>query len=263
MGEIGGEIVIVKCGGSVLESLSNEFFQSIKALKEAGKQPIIVHGGGPSIQQLLEQLKIESQFVDGLRKTSTAVLRVVDLVLSGELNGMLVRRLQKAGVAAVGLSGYDGGLLKAKAKDVERLGLVGEVMEVNASFLHQLLAMEMVPVIAPVAMGLDGADRYNVNADSAAGVIAAALGASKLLFVTDVAGIIINNQVVEEVTTADIHAMVADGTIYGGMIPKVEAALHSLQGGIHEAMIVSGLSSLMVGGEMIGTTIKKSTGVLE
>ncbi|NSL51485.1 acetylglutamate kinase [Calidifontibacillus erzurumensis] len=251
------DIVLIKCGGSTLEQLSDKFFESIADLIKLGKKPVIVHGGGPAIGEMLASLNIESVFVDGLRKTTAEVMEVVEMVLAGKVNTSIVGRLQKTGVKTIGLAGVDGQLLKAKPINFEQLGYVGEIEQVNAQFLLELISIGFVPVIAPI--GVDDADqRYNINADTAAGAIAKAIGAEQLLFVTDVPGILKDGKLIEKTTPEEIEEMIEDGTIYGGMLPKVKAAIDSLTGNIKEVIIVNGKDARIVhDGQIIGTKIVK------
>ena len=251
------DIVVVKCGGSTIAELSDEFFLSIKALKDSGCIPIIVHGGGPEINKMLQVLKIESEFINGLRKTTKEVLDTAEMVLCGKVNKRLVMSLQRAGLNSIGLSGCDGKLIEAAPIDRETLGYVGDVVNVNASFLYDLVEQGMVPVIAPIGVGNDG-NSYNINADSAAGAIAECLGAKQLLFVTDVPGILKDGILLEQVTTQEVEQLIEEGTIYGGMIPKVKAAIKSLQGNIEAVMIVNGKgTSLTKDGSIVGTKVIK------
>lgn len=251
------DIILIKCGGSTLTQLSDAFFESIADLIKLGKRPVIVHGGGPAIQEMLTSLNIESEFVDGLRKTTADVMEVVEMVLAGKVNTSIVGRLQKTGVKTIGLAGVDGQLLKAKPINFEQLGYVGMIEQVNATFLLELLSIGFVPVIAP--LGVDDDDqRYNINADTAAGAVAKALGAEQLLFVTDVPGILKEGQMIETISPKEIEAFIEDGTIYGGMIPKVKAAIDSLTGDIQEVIIVNGKDTKIVNdGQIIGTKIIK------
>ncbi|ACJ34509.1 acetylglutamate kinase [Anoxybacillus flavithermus] len=248
-------MIVIKCGGSVLHELSPSFFTSVKQLRDSGLDVVIVHGGGPDIEQLLQALNIPSEFVNGLRKTTKDVLHVVEMVLNGKVNKTLVSLLQTNGIRAVGLSGVDDGLLQAKPIDVQTLGYVGEVAHVHAKIMHTLLRHGYVPVIAPIGVDEQG-QTYNINADTAAAAIAQALSADKLVFVTDVAGILKNGKVVKEATAPMIETMMADGTISGGMIPKVKAALHALDS-VQEVAIVSGKASFYNEGTWHGTMMKK------
>ncbi|MFC3782596.1 acetylglutamate kinase [Bacillus chungangensis] len=257
------ELIVIKCGGSTVESLSDDFFKGIKALQQQGKKPVIVHGGGPRIKKMLTALHIQSEMVNGLRKTTPEVMTVVEMVLSGNVNKELVRKLQKHGVYAFGVTGCDGLLLQAKAKDLPALGLVGEIVKVNDTFLHNMIDLGAVPVISPIAAGMDGEDCYNINADTAASAIANALEAKQILFVTDVPGILKDNQLLSEVTPKELVNFIHDGTITGGMIPKVHAAMESLQGEAEEIMIVSGHANIVGDGHIIGTKIRNTVGVIQ
>lgn len=222
-------------------------------------KPIIVHGGGPAIKEMLDKLQIETEFVDGLRKTTESVMNVVETILTGSVNNSLVRKLNLAGIQAIGLSGSDAKLLQAKPKNLARYGYVGEVTNVNASLLTKLLAQDIVPVIAPIAVGNDGT-RYNVNADTVAGDVARALSAKQLIFVTDVPGIMQEDELIETVTDKEIDELISTGIIYGGMLPKVQAAVNSLSHQLEEAMIVDGKQSeLATNTKLVGTIIRKSS----
>lgn len=249
--------IVIKFGGSMMDDLSNEFFDGIKKLIEHGYKPILVHGGGPAINTMLKKLSIQSEFINGLRKTTSEVMEVVEMVLTGSISKKLVRTLQQQGIPAIGLSGSDGELLYAKAIDEENLGFVGEITEVNEQLLFNLLTMGFVPVISPIAMGDDKKTYYNVNADSAAASIALAVGANKIIFVTDVPGILVNDELLEKTTKAEIHRYIENGVITGGMIPKVTAAMKCLEGGLKEVLIVSGKQPLFTGVQFLGTTIQK------
>src|SRR5690606_14203608 len=250
-------MIVIKCGGSMIDTLSTEFFDSIKKLQSNGLKPIIVHGGGPAINKMLESLQIESEFVNGLRKTTDEVMNVVEMVLSGSITNQLVRGLQANGINAIGITGSDRGLLKDKAIDKEKLGFVSDITAVNETILYNLTSIGLVPVISPIAINNNGDELLNINADTAAAAIAVAVKASKILFVTDVPGVLKNNEIVETATSKEMLSLIDDGTISGGMIPKVKAALHSLEGGMTEAMIVSGQSYLLDGKKIVGTTIRK------
>ncbi|HET7580699.1 MAG TPA: acetylglutamate kinase [Bacillales bacterium] len=250
-------IVVIKCGGSTIETLSDDFFQSVGELRASGYAPVLVHGGGPAIKRMLSLLKVKSEFVNGLRKTDEQVMAVVEMVLSGTVNKMLVRKLGQAGLEAVGLSGSDSRLIEAVPLDEEKLGLVGEVANVNTKLIDDLLERGTVPVIAPVGIGQSGRI-YNINADTAAGAVGTALKAEKLLFVTDVPGILKKDQLLKNVTEAEVRGLIRDGTISGGMIPKVEAALKSLSGELKEVMITAADAKIVKNGEMAGTTIQKN-----
>jgi acetylglutamate kinase len=249
------DIIVFKCGGSSVNDLSEDFFDNIKALQHTGKKLVIVHGGGLDIEKMLEKLQLDYEFVDGLRKTTDEMMDIVEMVLSGNVNPALTRHFNASGIEAVGLSGSDLHLLTATPIDEAKYGQVGEVTGVNTKLIHALIEQNIVPVISPVAIDMTG-KRFNVNADTAAGAVASALKAQQLVFVTDVDGILREGTLLEEVTTTDIEAMIADGTIYGGMIPKVKAAMKGLHGNVQEVMIVNGKESeLKTTTTLAGTTI--------
>ncbi|MEO3947308.1 acetylglutamate kinase [Gorillibacterium sp. CAU 1737] len=238
---------VIKCGGSTLAALPNTFFDDLRLLLEEGWLPVIVHGGGPAINETLDKLGIESRFEGGLRVTSPEVLDVVEMVLSGKINKEIVRKLQAAGAPAVGLSGVDGGLIEAvPVENADQVGLVGDVVRVNSTLLAGIAGLGYIPVISPIGTDAAGTGngRYNINADTAAGAVASAIGASKLIVVTDVPGILKTTaegkQVLSAVTESDIEDMIQNGEIYGGMIPKVKAALACLHGQVKEVVIVDG-----------------------
>lgn len=225
--------------------------------------PVIVHGGGPAINELLSAMQIETEFVGGLRRTDERVLDVVEMVLAGQINKQIVRRISMAGGRALGLSGIDGELIQATpVANAHEVGLVGDVTSVNANLLQGVIKMGYMPVVAPLGIGQDG-QRYNVNADTAAGSVASHLGVQRMVVVTDVPGILRTvdgeKQVVPQVTEQDIEAMIASGEIYGGMIPKVRAAVRCLQGRVQEVVIVDGAEpevlSRVMNGEALGTRI--------
>jgi acetylglutamate kinase len=254
---------VIKCGGSTLAALPQHFYTELATCQQEGWQPIIIHGGGPAISQALDQLGIASEFVDGLRRTSAEVLQVVEMVLAGSINKQVVRRLLSAGAQAVGLSGTDGQLLTAiPVANADSIGYVGKVTEVNTKLLHTVLTAGYIPVIAPLGLSTD-IQPYNVNADTAAAAVASAMEASPFIVVTDVPGIIGTvagaKQVLKQVTPAQIAAMIENGEIYGGMIPKVQAALACLSGRVTEVVIASGEEPGVIGkilrGESVGTTI--------
>ncbi len=237
-------LFVMKCGGSTLAALPDAFFEDLRDLHANGPCPVIVHGGGPAINELLGKLGIESRFVNGLRATDEAVLNVVEMVLAGQINKEIVRKLNRCGARALGLSGTDGMLLQARpVENHAEIGFVGDVAQVNAELIAGVAAMGYLPVIAPIGIDASG-QRYNINADTAAGAVASALDASAMVVVTDVPGIMREvggkKQVLPEVTFAEIEDMIASGEIYGGMIPKVRAAMSCLQGRVQEVRIVDG-----------------------
>ncbi|MGM8212396.1 acetylglutamate kinase [Virgibacillus sp. W0430] len=257
------DVIVLKCGGSTIDQLSEDFFTNIQLLQETGLKPVIVHGGGPEIKEMLTKLNISFEFVNGLRKTTEDIMNVVEMVLCGNVNKRLTRSLNAAGMQAIGLSGSDANLFSAKPIDFAQFGYVGEIEQVNDLYLKNLLDQDIVPVLAPIALGQDG-KRYNVNADTAAGAVAKALNAKQLIFVTDVPGVMKNGKLLATVTEETIRDMIADDTIYGGMVPKVTAALDSLTGAVNEVMIVDGKqSALQSDRRLVGTVIKKTAEVVQ
>lgn len=248
-----------------MAQLPQSFYEELQQLQQQGTMPLIVHGGGPAISDMLTKLQIQTQFVNGLRKTDEAVLDVVEMVLAGQMNKEIVRHIVAAGGQALGLSGTDGGLIKARpVANADEIGFVGEVSAVNAKLLHGMMELGYIPVISPV--GLDSAgQRYNINADTAAGAVASAVGAAQMIVVTDVPGILGTiggrQELLPVVTESEIGKMIDSGEIYGGMIPKVEAALKCIQGDVSEVVIVSGEENnsltRILQGEPVGTRITK------
>tara|TARA_R110001592_G_scaffold60557_2_gene184223 strand:- start:3266 stop:4177 length:912 start_codon:yes stop_codon:yes gene_type:complete len=251
-----GQTIVVKYGGHAMvdPALSAGFARDVVLLKALGIHPVIVHGGGPQIGKLLEKLGIVSEFKGGLRVTDEETMEVVEMVLSGPINKSIVRAINQAGGKAVGLSGSDGNLIRAEkatktTKDPDShieqvldLGFVGEPSAIDTTVLDAMLRndSQLIPVVAPVGVGADGA-RYNINADTAAGALAAALGASRLLLLTDVAGVLDKNRnLMREIPVARIPELIADGTAAGGMIPKLETAAHSVNHGVGAAVILDG-----------------------
>lgn len=257
-------LIVVKCGGSTMEQLPSAFFEAVTTLQGMGNKIVIVHGGGPAINALLNKLSIQPQFVDGLRVTCEETMEVVEMVLAGSINKRLVRRLQAAGGRAWGISGIDGHILTAKQTE-KPLGLVGEIERVNTSAITAMLAEGYVPVIAPLGVSADGKQSFNLNADTAAGAIASVLGADKLLMVTDVPGILQSmpggeKSVMAEAGAAELEKMIETGEIYGGMIPKVRAALDALYQGVKEVVICQGTAGELFAaceGKQVGTSIKE------
>ncbi|MFC3772824.1 acetylglutamate kinase [Paenibacillus sp. GCM10012303] len=256
---------VMKCGGSTLAALPDAFFLDLKKLQDEGTIPVIVHGGGPAISDTLGKLGIETEFVNGLRKTNEAVLDVVEMVLSGQINKEIVRKIQKSGAKALGLSGVDGHLIQARlVANAHEVGLVGDVTHVNAEIIQGIVRMGYMPVVAPVGIG-EGAQRYNINADTAAGAVASHIGVERMIVVTDVPGILKTvdgeKRVLPVVSVADIEQMITSGEIYGGMIPKVRAAIQCIQGDVREVVIVNGsepeVLSKVLRGDKIGTRIQR------
>ncbi len=234
-------IIVVKLGGHAMGSdeAMEEFARDVVLLRQVGVNPVIVHGGGPQINALLGKLDIKSEFVNGKRVTDRATVDVVEMVLSGLVNKRIVQAIQGQGGKAVGLSGKDAGLMTCTQTDAA-LGFVGTPARMDVTLLGQLFANEMIPVIAPIGAGPDG-ETFNVNGDTAAGAYAAALGADRLLLLTDVAGVKnAAGEVLTELKAAEIRAMIGDGTIAGGMIPKTETALEAVEAGVRAAVILDG-----------------------
>ena len=238
-----GKIVVVKVGGAAMSDprLSPRFAEDVGLLRMVGVKPIVVHGGGPQISALSERLGLTPEFRDGHRVTNAETLEVAKMVLVGKLNKDLVVHINQAGVPAIGLCGDDGNLLMARKRigaAGEDLGFVGDITSVNESLLSKLME-SAVPVIASFATDGSG-QSYNVNADLAAAAVAAAVGATKLVLLTDVPGVIQDGELVSELTVDDAEALVAGGRVSGGMLPKLEAVVRSMRSGVHRAHIVDG-----------------------
>ena len=237
-----GAIVVVKFGGNAMgndEEMAN-FARDVVLMRQVGLNPVVVHGGGPMINDMLNRLGIESSFVRGKRVTDKATVEVVEMVLTGMVNKRIVQAIMDEGGRAVGLSGKDDDLMVCEADDPE-LGFVGTPVEMNVQVLHDLFAAGIIPVIAPVATGTNDNETFNVNGDTAAGAIAGALKADRLLLLTDVSGV--NNktgEVITQMTPSDVRDMIADGTIAGGMIPKTETALKAVEDGVRAVVILDG-----------------------
>jgi acetylglutamate kinase len=234
--------MVVKYGGHAMGEGGESFAKDVVLLKQVGINPIVVHGGGPQIGEMLKRLGIKSSFVDGLRVTDRATMEVVEMVLAGSVNKEIVSLINVAGGSAVGLSGKDGNLIEARKLESASgdLGFVGEPAKINAKVLETLEHSEMIPVIAPVGVGEGGAT-YNINADTVAGAVAAAVKASRLLLLTDVPGVLDKEKrLLSELTISQVRALIADGTISGGMIPKVETCIEAVEGGVEGAVIIDG-----------------------
>lgn len=249
-----GATFVIKYGGHAMgdPALADLFARDIVLLKQVGINPIVVHGGGPQIAKMLDRLKIQSSFVDGLRVTDAATVEVVEMVLAGSINKEIVTAINRAGGRAIGISGKDANLIQAKRltrtkkdpdshiEQVVDLGFVGDPDVVQADFLKILADADLIPVIAPVGVGEDG-QTYNINADTAAGAIAQAMKAERFMLLTDVAGVLDGDKnLITEMTREKAEAMIADGTISGGMIPKVETCLDAVRGGVAAAIILDG-----------------------
>jgi acetylglutamate kinase len=273
--EFAGATFVIKYGGNAMgsEQLSQQFARDIVLLKHVGINPVVVHGGGPQIGAMLDRLKIQSEFIDGLRVTDKAAVEIVEMVLSGNINKQIVASITAAGGTAVGLSGKDGGMISArklqrtkrdKDSNIERildLGFVGEPAHINPNIIEEMTMSDIIPVIAPIGVGEDG-ETYNINADTVAGAIAGALRAEKLILLTDIAGIMTKDkQLISNLTIAEAKELIEDETITGGMIPKVETcfyalehnagSVHILDGRLPHALLVETFTSFGAGTMMV------------
>ncbi len=247
-------IIVVKYGGHAMgdEEKGRDFARDMVLLEQSGVNPVVVHGGGPQIGMMLEKLGIKSQFSGGLRITDKATVEIVEMVLAGAINKQIVGTINAQGGRAIGLCGKDGNMVTARkvtrsasgngsdVEDVVDLGFVGEPDKVDTTVLEQILGRELIPVLAPVAQGANG-DTYNINADTFAGAIAGALGAKRLLFLTDVPGVLDKDKnLIKELKVDEIRGLIADGTITGGMIPKVETCIYAIEKGVEGVVILDG-----------------------
>lgn len=236
-----GAIVVVKLGGHAMSSdeKMESFARDIVLLNQVGVRPVIVHGGGPMINELLGKLDIQSEFVGGKRVTDAATVDVVEMVLSGKVNKRIVQAINDQGGRAVGLSGKDANMIVCDPAD-PKLGFVGEPVEVTPDVIHQMHSSGIIPVVAPIGTGRDG-ETFNINGDTAAGAVAAALKADRLLLLTDVAGVKnAEGEVITDLTAHAVEDLTAAGVIAGGMIPKTETALAAIRGGVRAAVILDG-----------------------
>ncbi len=244
-----GKTIVVKYGGNAMidDALTQEFAQDIALMKLVGMNPVVVHGGGPQIGSLLEKLGIHSEFISGMRVTDAATMEVVEMVLGGAVNKTVVSLLNQAGGKAIGITGKDGDLIRAKKmvmKDANNqvldIGFVGEVESIKREVIDALVHSDFIPVIAPVGVGSDG-QSYNINADLVAGKVAEALSAEKLVLLTNVAGLQDKSgKVLTGLTTKQVDGLIADGTIYGGMLPKIQCALDAVKNSVTSAHIIDG-----------------------
>lgn len=248
------QTVVIKYGGHAMgdPAAAEDFAEDVVLLEQAGVKPIVVHGGGPQIGRMLDKLGIRSEFQAGLRVTDKATVEIVEMVLAGSINKQIVGWISAEGGRAIGLCGKDGQMVIAEKisrtvvdpdshiEKVVDLGFVGEPRHVNRSILDAVLKAELIPVLAPVAVGEDGAT-YNVNADTFAGAIAGAMTAKRLLLLTDVPGVLDKNKnLLPELTIEECRRLIADGTITGGMIPKVETCIYALERGVEAVVILDG-----------------------
>jgi acetylglutamate kinase len=238
-----GSTFVVKYGGHAMgdADAAEDFAEDVVLLKAVGINPIVVHGGGPQIGAALKAQGIESRFIDGLRVTDAATMKIAEMVLSGQINKEIVSWIQAEGGRAVGISGKDGRLVTARKVQAEHdLGLVGEPDDIDTRLLDTISKAGMIPVVAPVGVGPDG-QTYNINADTMAGALAIATGAERLFLLTDVPGVLDKDKrLLSDLTPARIGELRADGTIYGGMIPKLETCIDAVEGGVDAAVILDG-----------------------
>ncbi len=254
MRKYAGATIVIKYGGHAMgdADLADKFARDIVLMKQVGINPVVVHGGGPQIKEMMDRLRIESEFIDGLRVTDAATMEIVEMVLAGRINKEIAASINRVGGNAVGLSGRDGDLMLAKKltrtkrdpdSNIEReldLGFVGEPQAVNPHVLEVLAESDVIPVIAPIGYGAEG-ETFNINADTFAGAVAAATHARRLLLLTDVAGVLSRDgELLTRLTDADLRGLIEDGTVAGGMIPKVETCLTAIKQGVKAAVIMDG-----------------------
>jgi acetylglutamate kinase len=245
--------IVVKYGGNAMTGAgTDDFSQDIVLMKQTGIDPVVVHGGGPQIGAMLKKLDIQSRFIDGLRVTDQAAVDVVEMVLTGSINKQIVSAINAAGGRAVGLSGKDGNLVVARKLALTRtdpatgemvtedLGFVGEPESVNPEVLYTMMKSEIIPVVAPIGVGPKG-ETYNINADTVAGAVAGAVKAERLILLTDVEGVLDHDKkLISRLTLSEARALIADGTISGGMIPKIRTAIEAVESGVRAAVILDG-----------------------
>jgi acetylglutamate kinase len=245
---------VVKYGGHAMTDpkLGDLFAQDVVLMKQVGMHPVVVHGGGPQINKMLERVGIKSEFVNGLRVTDAATMEIVEMVLAGAINKAIVADINEVGGTAVGICGKDGNLILANKLTETRdpktgelikvdLGQVGEPAKINAKLLEQLTSAGVIPVVAPIGFGVHDELTYNINADTSAGAIAGAIKARRLIFLTDVPGVLDKNgNLIPELTVDEVRELIKDGTISGGMIPKVENCIDAVQRGVEAAVILDG-----------------------
>jgi len=238
------EIVVIKYGGSAQTSpqLKEKFAEDILLMYLVGIKPVIVHGGGKKITQMLDALKIETQFIEGQRVTTKETMRIAEMILSGEINKEIASLLNSHGAKAIGISGKDAHFISARAKDFSKWGLTGNITNVKAEVISNLIKENFVPVIAPIAAGEEmGHPGYNINADLCASYVAKAIGANKIIFLTDTEGVLNQDkQLLSTLTKDEVKILKDNGTIHGGMVPKVDACLEAIDGGVQKAHIIDG-----------------------
>ena len=270
------KVIVIKFGGHAMgkKEYIKSFAQDISLLQQVGILPVVVHGGGPQIGEMLEKLKIQSSFIDGLRVTDEATIDVVEMVLCGVINKNIVSAISNEGANAVGISGKDGNFISAKRlsiidknsdsnlENIVDLGFVGEPSKINTNVVNALINQKMIPVIAPIGIGENGLT-YNINADTAAGAIASAMKATRLIMLSDVEGVLDNdNKIISELTVNKCEDLISKNIVSGGMIPKIKTCLNTVENGVEAAVIMDGRRkhSLLI--ELftesgIGTLIKK------
>jgi len=245
--------VVVKYGGNAMvDGVTEDFAQDIVLMKQTGIEPVVVHGGGPQIGDMLKRLSIPSTFIDGLRVTDAAAIDIVEMVLTGSINKQIVSGINAAGGRAVGISGKDGNLILARKlermkidpqtlenKKVD-LGFVGEPDKINPEVLRRIMQSDLIPVIAPIGVGPKG-ETFNINADTVSGAVAGAMQAERLILLTDVEGVLDQDRkLIPKLSVAEAHALIKNGTIRGGMIPKIETAIEAVEAGVKAAVILDG-----------------------
>jgi len=238
------EIVVIKYGGSAQTSpqLKEKFAEDILLMHLVGIKPVIVHGGGKKITDMLDALSIDTKFIEGQRVTTKEVMRIAEMILSGEINKEIVSLLNSHGAKAIGVSGKDAHFIQAEAKDFAKWGLTGNITNVKADVVCNLIREGFIPVIAPIAAGSEmGHPGFNINADLCASYVAKAIGANKIIFLTDTSGVLNNDkELFSSLTSTEVEALKADETIHGGMVPKVDACLEAINGGVSKAHIIDG-----------------------
>jgi acetylglutamate kinase len=245
--------IVVKYGGNAMvEGVTEDFAQDIVLMKQTGIEPVVVHGGGPQIGEMLKRLSIPSTFIDGLRVTDAAAIDIVEMVLTGSINKHIVSGINAAGGRAVGISGKDGNLILARKLERTKidpasletkavdLGFVGEPEKISPEVLRRIMQSDLIPVIAPIGIGRQG-ETYNINADTVSGAVASAMQAERLILLTDVEGVLDENRkLIQNLTAAEARALIRNGTIRGGMIPKIETAIEAVKAGVKAAVILDG-----------------------
>lgn len=243
-----GKTIVIKYGGNAMidEALQSSFARDIVLMKQVGMNPVVVHGGGPQIADMLDKLKIESEFIDGLRKTSAEAMEIVEMVLGGHVNKQIVSLINAHGGKAIGLTGKDGQMIRAESVTIKNdgdtidMGRTGDVVSIDPAVVSMLDADDFIPVIAPIGVDANG-NAYNINADLVAGKMASVLNAEKLLLLTNTAGVLDKNkQLLTGLTPEDVQRLIDDETIYGGMLPKIQCALDAVDTGVRSAHIIDG-----------------------